>query len=66
MLTASGWIVQDMHELNPHAGLGVAVREFPFRSGRADYALYVEAKLVGVIEAKREGTTLTGVEWQSA
>src|SRR5699024_3601551 len=34
--------------------------------GRADYLLYVDKKVVGVIEAKPEGTTLSGVEWQSA
>lgn len=35
-------------------------------AGRTDYLLYVGRKIVGVIEAKPEGTTLTGVEWQSA
>lgn len=34
--------------------------------GRVDYLLYVDRKVVGVIEAKPEGTTLSGVEWQSA
>lgn len=34
--------------------------------GRVDYLLYVERHVVGVIEAKPEGTTLSGVEWQSA
>ncbi|MEJ7690640.1 MAG: DEAD/DEAH box helicase family protein [Nocardioidaceae bacterium] len=34
--------------------------------GRADYLLYVDQKVVGVIEAKPEGTPLSGVEWQSA
>jgi type I restriction enzyme R subunit len=34
--------------------------------GRADYLLYVDKKVVGVIEAKPVGTTLTGVQWQSA
>jgi type I restriction enzyme R subunit len=33
--------------------------------GRADYLLYVDQKAVGVIEAKPEGTPLSGVEWQS-
>ncbi|MFC7648761.1 DEAD/DEAH box helicase family protein [Streptosporangium lutulentum] len=66
MLGEAGWVVQDLAELNPLAGKGVAVREFAFANGRSDYALYVEGMLVGVIEAKREGTSLTGVEWQSA
>lgn len=34
--------------------------------GRVDYLLYVDKRVVGVIEAKPEGTTLSGVEWQSA
>ena len=33
--------------------------------GFADYLLYVDKKAVGVIEAKKAGTTLTGVELQS-
>src|SRR4051794_49826 len=33
---------------------------------RADYLLYVDQRVVGVIEAKPEGTPLSGVEWQSA
>ncbi|MBG0813084.1 DEAD/DEAH box helicase family protein [Planomonospora sp. ID82291] len=66
MLGEAGWIVQDLARLNPLAGRGVAVREFTFSTGRSDYALYVDGKIVGVIEAKREGTALTGVEWQSA
>jgi type I restriction enzyme R subunit len=34
--------------------------------GRVDYLLFVDRIAVGVIEAKKEGETLTGVEWQSA
>ncbi len=34
--------------------------------GRVDYLLYVDKKVVGVVEAKPVGTTLSGVEWQSA
>jgi type I restriction enzyme R subunit len=34
--------------------------------GRADYLLYVDRRAVGVIEAKPQGTPLSGVEWQSA
>jgi hypothetical protein len=43
----------------------VAVREFPLKTGDADYMLYVDGRAVGVIEAKPEGHTLTGVETQS-
>ena len=67
-LTLAGWSVQDKADLNLYAGLGVAVREAVMAPGhgRADYLLYVDKKVVGVIEAKPQGTTLAGVEWQSA
>ena len=32
--------------------------------GWANYSLYVDKRAVGVIKAKPEGTTLSGVEWQ--
>ena len=67
-LTDAGWVVQDRKDLNLFAGQGVAVREVIMAKGhgRADYLLYVDQLAVGVIEAKPEGTTLSGVEWQSA
>ncbi|CCH74169.1 Type III restriction enzyme, res subunit [Nostocoides australiense Ben110] len=67
-LADAGWWVQDKGSLNLFAGDGVAVREVVMKAGhgRADYLLYVDKKVVGVIEAKPEGTTLSGVEWQSA
>ncbi|MET7908790.1 DEAD/DEAH box helicase family protein [Streptomyces avermitilis] len=58
MLEASGWIVQDRADLDITAGPGIAVREFTLATGRADYVLYVEEQIVGVIEAKREGSHL--------
>lgn len=66
-LTASGWIVQDRDDLDLTAGRGIAVREFPMKSGFgfADYMLYLDRKALGAVEAKAEGT-LTGVEAQSA
>ena len=51
--------------MNLSAGLGVAVREFPLATGVADYLLYADGKAIGVVEAKPEGHTLTGVETQS-
>ncbi len=65
LLAECGWIVQDHTEMNLSEGLGIAVREFPLKSGFADYLLYVDAKCVGVVEAKPEGHTLVGVETQS-
>ena len=67
-LTEAGWVVQDKKNLNLFAADGVACREVVMKTGhgRADYLLYVDKKVVGVIEAKPNGTTLSGVEWQSA
>lgn len=67
LLTAAGWCVQDYAQLDLTAGVGIAVREFPLAAGygTADYLLYGNKKLLGVIEAKKEGDTLTGVEVQS-
>ena len=67
LLEQAGWVVQDVAALNVHAARGVAVREFPLRPGHGttDYLLYVDGRAVGVVEAKPEGYTLTGVEAQS-
>jgi len=67
LLAAAGWSVQSMNEANIHAARGVAIREFPLKTGHgfADYLLYIDARAAGVIEAKKEGVTLTGVEPQS-
>ncbi len=67
-LTDAGWVVQSRHALNLFAAPGVAVREVVMAAGhgRADYLLYVDQMAVGVVEAKPEGKTLSGVEWQSA
>ena len=61
LLEAAGWQVQDMEQLNLAASRGIAVREFPLTSGPADYLLIVDRKTVGVVEAKPQGTTLSGV-----
>ncbi len=68
MLAAAGWAVQDAAGANLAASRGVAVREFVLKPphGRADYLLFVDGEAGGVVEAKQEGETLTGVEWQSA
>ena len=67
LLVAAGWIVCNVSDANIHASVGVAIREFPLNSGYgfADYLLYVNGKACGVIEAKKQGATLTGVELQS-
>ena len=68
LLTAAGWHVCDVASANIHASPGVAIREFPLNPGHgfADYLLYVNGKACGVIEAKKEGATLSGVGVQSA
>ncbi len=60
--------MQDVSAAELHAARGVALREFPLAEehGTADYLLYVDGKAAGIIEAKRQGATLTGVEVQSA
>lgn len=67
-LEQSGWVIQDMSKLNITASLGVAVREFPTSTGPVDYALFIEGKPVGVIEAKKTelGEKITMVEEQSS
>jgi type I restriction enzyme R subunit len=65
-LAAAGWVVQSRPEMNLGAGPGVAVREFATDSGPVDYALFAGRKLCGVIEAKPDGTTLSGFSGQAA
>jgi len=66
LLQICGWVVQDRAEINLGAGVGVAVREFSLPSGPADYLLFIDRKACGIIEAKPEGHTLTGVEAQTS
>lgn len=66
-LAEAGWVVQDRDNANLWAGQGVAIREFVHAKGhgRSDYALYIDRQLVGALEAKPDGTTLTEVERQT-
>jgi type I restriction enzyme R subunit len=66
-LRQAGWIIQTMKSVNPAAGLGVAICEYPTDTGPVDYLLMVNKKPVGVIEAKRakEGERITTVEDQA-
>jgi type I restriction enzyme R subunit len=65
-LVAAGWIIQDYKAFNPSAGRGIALREVPLKSGTCDYLLLVDRKALGVVEAKKEGTLLSGVAEQSS
>lgn len=67
MLERAGWHVCDTKDANIQAHRGVVLRDFPLKPGHgfADYLLYVDGKATGVLEAKKAGNTLTGVEIQS-
>ena len=60
LLIDAGWTIQDYPEFNLGTSLGVAVREFPLDSGFADYLMFLDRSAGGVLEAKPEGTTLSG------
>jgi type I restriction enzyme R subunit len=66
-LEKAGWTIYNYQDANVRAARGVAVREFGLKGGygAADYLLFVNGRAVGVVEAKAEGTTLTGVEIQA-
>jgi type I restriction enzyme, R subunit len=65
MLQAAGWQLQDRGDLDLGAALGVVVREFPLKTGEADYMLFVDRKAIGAVEAKPEGVPLSGIAHQS-
>ena len=66
-LKESGWVIQDRDEINLSAAQGVAVREFKLKSGHgfADYLLFIDNQAMGVLEAKKVGFPLGGVEVQA-
>ncbi len=66
LLEDAGWTIQDYPEFNLGTSLGVAVCEFPLKSGFTDYLLFLDRTVGGVLEAKQEGTTLSGVSEQTA
>jgi type I restriction enzyme R subunit len=45
LLTAAGWAVQNRADMNLGAKRGVAVCEFPLKTGYADYLLFIVAKV---------------------
>ena len=68
LLTQASWVVCDpTAEANITGHRGVAIREFQLKPGHgfADYMLYVDGKAAGVIEVKKTGSTLVGVQAQS-
>jgi type I restriction enzyme R subunit len=65
LLTLAGWVIQQTSTMNLAAADGVAVEEFQTEVGPADYVLFHKGRAVGIIEAKRDGTTLSAVEPQT-
>lgn len=66
LLIKAGFIVQNRDEFGRTANLGVVVREFAMSDGSfADYLIFIDGKACGVIEAKKAGLSLSGVENQS-
>jgi type I restriction enzyme, R subunit len=67
VLSQAGWAVRDQSDANILAYRGVAIRNFTLKPGHgfADYLLYVDGRAAGVVGAKKEVVTLTGVETQS-
>ena len=67
-LEHTGWTIQDIRKLKITATMEFPLREFPTSTGPVDYALFVEGKPVGVIEAKKTelGEKITTVEEQSS
>jgi type I restriction enzyme R subunit len=64
-LAACGWAVQDFKKADFSARCGIALREVRLKTGPCDYLLLVDRKPVGVVEAKKEGTTLSIIADQS-
>jgi len=66
LLIAAGWTLQDYTRFDASASRSIALREIPVSGGRCDYLLLIDRSPVGVIEAKKVGTTLSMVAKQSA
>ncbi len=66
-LTEAGWHVcdRDHRDLTNRRSNGIREVILDAGHGRADYLLYVDRRIVGVIEAKPVGTPLIGVQWQA-
>lgn len=67
LAAAVAWLVSDQKHVDIIAAGGVAIREFSLKPGHgfADYLLCVDGAAAGVVEARKEGVALTGVELQT-
>lgn len=64
-LRAVGWeadtkVLRHAAGVRPQYGRNMAIAEWPTKSGPVDYALFVDGRCVGVIEAKREASDVPG------
>lgn len=69
-LRAAGWevdtiLLRHSNGCRPEYGKAMAIAEWPTRSGPVDYALFIDGRCVGVIEAKREFKDVPGRLGQS-
>ena len=60
-LGETGWAVQSADEMNITAARGVAVREFPLKTGFADYLLYGDCKSLGTKGARMADVNLVSL-----
>lgn len=70
MLMDVGWQVRDLTGFDPYKDpnatyRGIAVREYPTHSDPADYALFARGKLLGILEAKKQGVGTQNVPEQA-
>jgi len=64
-LRAAGWevdtaVLRHAAGARPQDGRAMAIAEWPTKSGPVDYALFVDGRCVGVIEAKRQVSDVPG------
>jgi type I restriction enzyme R subunit len=64
-LRSAGWTVDSVtlrhaNGTRPTTGQAIAIAEWPTTSGPVDYALFIERRCVGVVEAKRGLTDVPG------
>lgn len=64
-LRATGWIVDSVllrhaNGARPEYGKPMAIAEWPTKTGPVDYALFIDGRCVGVVEAKREVRDVPG------
>ena len=64
-LRAAGWIVDSVllrhaNGARPEYGKPMAIAEWPTKTGPVDYALFIDGRCVGVVEAKREVKDVPG------